>query len=81
MKEDHDYKLKGYIEEVCPEDEENCEYGFSTCKYCINRFGIERCNPWFYYIRDKIHDLEINKRKEVNINFDYKKELDKRLNK
>lgn len=53
--------------ESCPKGKELCEYGFQSCVYTRQRFGIERCSPSYHYAVNKIHALELEKRKRLNI--------------
>lgn len=67
--------------ESCPKGKEYCEYGFQTCVYTRQRFGIERCNSYYPYVKEKIHALEVQSRSNLNIpSWDYKPQLDQRSN-
>ena len=68
-----------FPQDICPKGYDSCSEGYCTCRYHIDRFGIEPFNSMAAYVRNKIHNIELEKRKSLNIkSWDYKSWLDKR---
>ena len=66
-------------------EERQCEcksYDIWCCKYLRHRFKTDKCDDDWKNAVDKRHKIELQERKENKsvVNWDYKKELDKRRN-
>ena len=72
--------IKDYSpEEKCPKGKTKCKYGYSDCKYFGGRFKTYPCDDDFKEKIEEGHKKEFKERQAININWDYKKQLDKRI--
>lgn len=63
-------------DEVCPLGEKECTHGLCSCVYFKNRFGCYPCLQRAKVYRELTLKQELEQRKKINKEWDYKKEID-----
>lgn len=63
-------------DEVCPLGEKECTHGVCSCVYFKNRFGCYPCLQRAKVYRELTLKQELEQRKKINKEWDYKKEID-----
>ena len=72
--------IKDYSpEEKCPKGKDKCKHWYLDCKYFSGRFKTYPCDKNFKEKVEEGHKKELEDRQAININWDYKKQLDKRI--
>ena len=73
-----DEHIKDYSQKYeCPKGKLYCEYGESDCKYFKGRFDAYACDNDLKEKIEEGHSKELEERQAININWDYKPQLDK----
>ena len=63
-------------DEVCPLGEKECTHGICSCVYFKNRFGCYPCMPYASVYKDFVSQKELENRKKINVEWDYKEFID-----
>lgn len=63
-------------DETCPLNKKECTHGLCSCVYFKNRFGCYPCLQRAKVYRELTLKQELEQRKKINKEWDYKKEID-----
>lgn len=63
-------------DETCPLNKNKCTHGFCSCVYFKNRFGCYPCMSYASIYKDQTVQKELEKRKKIHIEWDYKEFID-----